>query len=249
MPPTRCPERLRKLIERLNNESSDESREEARVLREILRDIQKYRQSKKGQDTYVAKLPSTITIDLTDYTSIIRNELAEALADVDPPDLIARIRECPISYCNRLFWAGRTGRAGKKTCDKHVDLWRQREYRRNKKQAETRAAAKRAQDEARKTLSEMKRTAQSVIRAIMVSDAREFGEIDGALWQEFYHDDMVPRSTWIVRNVTHKLYRDGYLDYHESADSRDRRGFSIYDRYTPTRKLINLWNDSLGLWE
>jgi hypothetical protein len=241
MPPTPCPERLRKLLARINRQS-----DESKVFRDVVRLSQKYRQNNKAQDSHVVNLPSTITIDFTDYSCHIRNDLADALKDIDPPDLIERIRECPVFHCGRLFWAGRDD---KKACDKHIALERQREYRRKKKQADTKAAAKRAQNEARQILSGMKTTAQSVIRAIMASDASQFGEIDGAAWQEFYNDGMVPRSTWIVRNVTHKLYKDGYLDYHESADSRDRRGFSIYDRYTPTRKLISLWNDSLGLWE
>ena len=65
----------------------------------------------------------------------------------------------------------------------------------------------------------------------------------------------VQSSWWILRakrkasprisflQIT-KGYKDGYLDYHESADSRDRRGFSRYDRYTPTQKLIDLWNET-----
>src|SRR5687767_15348250 len=54
-------------------------------------------------------------------------------------------------------------------------------------------------------------------------------------WHDFDDDDLLPRSTLVVRRVTHKLYKDGYLEYHESAERRDRRGFSSFDRYTPTR--------------
>src|SRR5688572_13601495 len=115
MPPTPCPERLRKLIERLNRESGDE----ARVLRLILSEVEKRRQG-KGQETYVVNLQSKITISLTDYSFHIRNDLADALADIDPPELIERIRYCPV--CNCLFWAGK---ANKKACDKHGDRVRQ----------------------------------------------------------------------------------------------------------------------------
>jgi hypothetical protein len=236
MPPTPCPERLRKLIDRVNKEAGDE----AHVLRKILSEIQKKRQNSKGQDTYVATLPSKITINLIDFSSDIRNELASALADIDPPDLIDRIRECPVSHCGDLFWAGR---AGKKACDKHVDLWRKRENRKDIKQRKSAAATKRRKQDATNTFDEMNRTAQSVIRAIMVSAARQFSTIDNESWHDFYNDDLLPRSTLIVRRVTHRLYKDGYLDFHESADRRNRYGFSPNDRYYPTQKLIDLWND------
>jgi hypothetical protein len=179
-----------------------------------------------------------------DYSFRIRNELASALEDIDPPDLIDRIRECPVSYCGELFWAGRTGRAGKKACNKHVDLWRKRENRKDIKQRKSAAASKRRKEEATKTLDQMNRTALSVISAIIVSGAHKFSTIDGESWHDFYHDDLLPRSTLVVRRVTHKLHKDGYLDFYESADRRDRYGFSPNDRYYPTQKLIKLWNDS-----
>jgi hypothetical protein len=227
---------LHKLINRLNKEGGDE----AHVLREILAAIQKFRQNNKAPNTYRAKLPSAITVDLTDYTSHIRNELAEALADIDPPDLIDRIRECPVSHCGDLFWAGR---GDKKACDKHVAGWRKTQNRRDIKQRKTVAATKRRKQKATETFDQMNRTAQSVIRAIMASGARKFTTIDGYSWHDFNDDDLLPRSTWVVRNVTHSLYKDGYLTYHESAERRDRRGFSNDDRYYPTPKLTELWND------
>lgn len=235
MPPTPCPERLRKLIERLNKESGDE----ARVLRLILSEVEKRRQG-KGQDTYVVNLPSTITLSLTDYSFHIRNDLADALADIDPPELIQRIRYCPV--CNDLFWAG-TSR--KKACDKHGDRVRKANNRRDINQRKKAAATKSKKQEATKTLAGMNRTAQSVIRAVMVAKARKFGTIDVESWHDFYDDDLLPRSTLVVRRVTHKLHKDGYLDYFESAERRDKYGFSTEDRYYPTQKLINLWNESL----
>jgi hypothetical protein len=236
MPPTPCPERLGKLIARVNRQSSDESH----VLRQILTAIQNKRQNNKGPDTYVVNLPSTITINLTNYESHIRNELADALADIDPPDLIERIRECPVEHCNTLFWAGREDKVA---CDRHVDLWRKRKNRRETKERKTAAATKRRKQEAANTFDQMNRTAQSIIRAVMLAGARKFSTIDGYSWHDFYDDDLLPRSTWVVRNVTHSLYKDGYLTYHESAERRDRRGFSNDDRYYPTPKLTELWND------
>lgn len=235
MPPTRCPERLRKLIDRLNRESGDE----AHVLRKILSAIQNKRQNNKGPEAYVVNLDSKITISLTDYSFHIRNDLADALADIDPPELIERIRYCPV--CNCLFWAG-TSR--KKACDKHGDRVRKANNRREINQRKKAAATKSKKQEATKTLDQMNRTALSVIRAVMVSKARKFSTIDVESWHDFYNDDLLPRSTLVVRRVTHRLHKDGYLDFYESADRRNRYGFSPNDRYSPTQKLIDLWNDS-----
>jgi hypothetical protein len=237
MPPTPCPERLRRLIDRLNKQGGDE----ARVFREILRTIQKRRQNKTDQETYAVKLQSTITINLIDYTFHIRNDLAEALEEIDPPELIERIRECPVAHCGHLFWAG-TSR--KKACNKHGDRVRKANNRRDINQKKKAAAAKSKKEEATKTFDGMNKTQQSVIRAIMVSGARKFSTIDATSWHEFHDEGRVPRSTRIVRLTTHKLFKDGYLEYYESAERRDRHGFSNEDRYYPTQKLIDLWNNS-----
>ena len=228
---------MRKLIDRLNRESSDE----AHVLRKILSAIQNKRQNNKGPETYVVNLDSKITISLTDYSFHIRNDLATALAEIDPPELIERIRECPVAHCGHLFWAGRKD---KKACDKHGDRVRKATNRRDTKERKRAAATKRRQREATKIFNEMNRTAQSVIRAIMVSGAETFGSIDVVSWHEFFNDGRVPRSTRVVRLTTHKLFKDGYLEFHESAERRNRFGFSADDRYYPTQKLIDLWNDS-----
>jgi hypothetical protein len=230
-----CPERLRRHIKRLNQESGVE----AQHLRLILQAIQNAQQNNKDPEPYVVKLPATVTVDLTDFRFHIRTSLTDALSAIDPPELIERIHECPV--CRDLYWAGRKD---KKACDKHVDRWRKRQNRRDIEQRETAAATEQRKQEARETLAAMTTTARSVIRAIMVSEARLFSDIDGACWHQFYNDERVPRSTEIVRNVTQRLYKDGFLDYHESAERRDRRGFSVEDRYTPTRKLIDLWNDA-----
>lgn len=235
VPLASCPERLRKHIKRLNQESGVA----AQHLRLILQATQNARQNSKAPDPYVVKLQSTVTVDLADFSFHIRNDLTDALSAIDPPELIERIRECPV--CHDLYWAGRKDKAA---CDKHVDRWRKRENRRAITKREIAAATEQRKQEARKTLAAMKTTARSVIRAIMVSDACSFGSIDVACWHQFYDDGRVPRSTCVVRNVTHRLYKDGYLNYAESAERRDRRGFSIEDRYTPTPKLIDLWSDA-----
>jgi hypothetical protein len=203
-----------------------------------LAELEKRRQG-KGQETYVVNLRSKITISLTDYSFHIRNDLADALADIDPPELIERIRYCPV--CNCLFWAG-TSR--KKACDKHGDRVRKANNRRDINQRKKAAATKSKKEEATKTLDQMNRTALSVIRVVMVSKARKFNTIDAESWHDFYNDGLLPRSTLVVRRVTHKLHKDGYLTYHESAERRNRYGFSNDDYYYPTQKLIDLWNDS-----
>jgi len=235
VPLTPCPERLRKRIKRLNQENSVE----AQHLKQILRALHNNRRDNKSPDPYVVKLPSTITVDLTDFSFHIRNELTDALSAIDPPELIKRIRECPV--CHDLYWAGREDKAA---CDKHVDRWRKRQNRQDIEQRKTADAAEQRKQAARKTLAAMTTTDRSVIRAIMVKDACFFWQIDVACWDQFYYDDRVPRSKYVVRNVTHKLYKKGYLDYAESAERRDKRGFSFEDRYTPTRKLIDLWGDA-----
>jgi len=236
MPPTPCPERLRKLINRVNKEAGDE----AHVLRLILQAIRKHKQG-KGAATYVVDLPSKITINLTNYTSHIRNELALALEDIDPPDLIERIRECPVTDCNSLFWAGRVD---KEACDKHVDLWRKRNNRQDIKLRKNAAATKRREHEATKTLEGMTKTALSVIHVIMAKKARSFRTIDIESSHRLYDSGEVIRSTKVVRQTTHKLFKDGYLEYYESAERRDRHGFSNDDRYYPTQKLRALWAES-----
>jgi hypothetical protein len=209
MPPVLCPERLRKFIERVNREGGDE----ARVFRIILSEIEKQRRG-KGQHNYPVKLQCTITINLTDYSANIRSDLADALAEIDPPDLIERIRECPVAHCGHLFWAG-TSR--KKACDKHGDRVRQANYRR-----------------------EIKRTARAVIAAVMMARKRKFQRIDVETSQILWDVHGFIPSTLVIRKVTHRLHKDGYLDYFPSAEN----GFSIEDQYYPTQKLIDLWNDS-----
>jgi hypothetical protein len=165
MPVTPCPARLQRYIKRLNQESGVEAQELKAFLQAV----------RNKQDPYIVKRPSTITIDLTNFTVHIRHPLSDALSAIDPPELAERILECPV--CHDLYWAGRED---KPACDKHVNQWRQREYRKEKKKREGAAAAKRRRDKATETLLAMNTTAQSVIRAIMDKGARDFHEIDGA---------------------------------------------------------------------
>src|ERR1043166_9244070 len=236
MPPAPCPERLQKRLSRLNQENSVE----AQHIRGILRAIQS-----KSAEPYSVKLPSTITVDLTDFSVRIHNELTDALKAFDPPELIHRIKECPV--CPDLYWAGREDKAA---CDKHVDRWRQRKYRDEKRKRERAAADQQRRDEATEILRALSKAKRAVIRAIMGKDASDFYEIDVAVWHEYNDAGILPRSKLVIRRSTHRLYRDGYLEYRESADRlestdrRTRRKVSPYDRYTPTRKLIDLWADA-----
>ena len=199
------------------------------MFRKILSAIQNKRHNDKAPETYVVNLDSKITINLTDYSFHIRNDLADALADIDPPELIERIRYCPV--CNCLFWAG-TSR--KKACDKHGDRVRKANNRRELKQNKEAAANRRRKEQAVTTLDGMTRTARAVIYVIMAG-ARSFGRIDVESSHEPWDDHEFIPSTNVIRKVTHKLHKDGYLDYFESADHFRQ------DRYYPTQKLIDLW--------
>ena len=240
---------MRRLLKRLNESQPNEPN----PLKHLLKALHENKQG-IGGDTVTVKIPSEVTINLVNSRITVRSDLELALQDVgdDLPNLVDLIRECPESTCGQLFWAGRSD---KKACDKHIGLLRKRRNRRDiknsekQKKADAKAHAKRVEAESRrqkatKTLNQMNRTARSVIRVIMESNARKFSTIDGRSWHEFNEDGLLPRSTWVVRNVTHSLFKDGYLEYFESAERRDRRGFSDGDRYYPTQKLIDLWNDS-----
>jgi hypothetical protein len=249
MPPKACPPYMRRLLKRLNELQPSEPN----PLKHLLKALQENKQG-KGGDTVTVKNPSEVTINLVSSRITVRSDLELALQDVgdDFPNLVELIRECPESTCGRLFWAGRSD---KKACDEHIGLLRKRRNRRDiknrekQKKADAKADAKRVEAESRrekatKTLAQMNRTRLSVIRAIMVAGVREFWEIDGYSWHDFNNDDLLPRSMLVVRRVTHKLHKEGYLDFRESAERRDKRGFSLEDRYSPTQKLIDLWNDS-----
>jgi DNA-binding MarR family transcriptional regulator len=240
MPPKACPPYMRRLLKRLNELQPSEPN----PLKLLLKALQENKQG-KGGDTVTVKSPSEVTVNLVNFRVSVRSDLELALQDVDNdlPNLVDLIRECPESTCGQLFWAGRSD---KKACDKHIGLLRKRRNRQDiknrekQKEADAKADAKRVEakrrkEKATKTFEAMTVTARSVIRAIMGQGARSFGEIDYEHWQEFYKGGKLPRSTQVVSRVTHKLHKDGYLDYSESADERR------LDRYDPTQKLRDLW--------
>jgi hypothetical protein len=68
----------------------------------------------------------------------------------------------------------------------------------------------------------------------MREGARLFGNMTSNHLMNFRTTGEVIRSTRVVRLTTHKLMKDGYLEYSESAHPRE-------DRYAPTQKLIDLW--------
>ena len=238
MPIAPCPERLRKRIKRLNQESSVTTQQ----LKQILRDISSARAHNSRRRSHVLTLPSTVTIDLDRFTFRVSNELTDVLTDIDPPELIERIRICPV--CDDLFWAGRSGKTGKKACDKHVVVLRQREYRQAKKKRKEAADAEKRKKEAWETLFAMGTIKLAVIRAIMDDGPNTFGAIDVRVWQRRDDAGERPIRRTAVRKVAHELYKAGFLEYRESADRRDACGFSRFDRYPPTVKLHNLWRDA-----
>lgn len=230
MPPKACPLHFQRLIDRFNEQPS-----ESNPIKQILR---AFRDNKQGKSTDIVTVKglSQITINLVDFGITLRDELELALLEIDLPNLVDLIRECPVSYCGRMFWVGRDD---KRACDKHVGRWRQREYRRNKKEKEAEAeqaeAANRKGEKAKEALSELSPTAIEVIRAIMRPERpRLFWDIDW--WVAYGHrqSSEVVRSTHVVRQTITKLVRDGYLMYSESAEPEE-------DRYDPTQKLIDLW--------
>lgn len=243
MPPKACPPYMRRLLKRLNELQPSEPN----PLKQLLKAIQENRQG-KGGDTVTVKSPSEVTVNLVNLRVTVRSDLELALQDVDNdlPNLVNLIRECPESTCGQLFWAGRSD---KKACDKHIGVLRKRRNRRDiknrekQKKADAKADAKRVEAESRrqkatKTFNEMTPTARSVIHVIMAKKARSFGTIDVESSHRLWDIGDRSRSTKVVRNVTHSLYKDGYLEWYESADHQRE------DRYYPTQKLRDLWTES-----
>jgi hypothetical protein len=233
MPPKRCPPYMRRLINRVNELPAGEPN----PLKQLLRALNEKKQG-KGADTVAVKSPSEVTVNLVTFRVNVRSEFELALQDVDVdlPDLVDLIRECPELTCGRLFWAGRSD---KKACDEHVGLLRKRRNRRDKRERETEVkhaeATNRRAEEAQKALSKMSPTAIAVIRAIMRPERpRLFWEIDWWVAYEHRESGEVIRSTHVVRQTINKLVKDGYLTYSESAEPEE-------DRYEPRQKLIDLW--------
>src|SRR5687767_11042521 len=152
MPPKPCPLRLKRLINRENALAASDPH----PLRQIVRAFQARKHS-KGGDTFAVQFLSDVTINFIDYGVSTRNDLADALDGVGQVGLDL-IRECANPKCDRLFWAGRADRMA---CEKHLQQWSKREYRRKRKERETETKsaqdAKRKEREATKTLDQMNR--------------------------------------------------------------------------------------------
>jgi hypothetical protein len=227
MPPKLCPPRLKKLIRRVNAGSTDE----AHALRQILRAFHD-RQQNKGSETFAVKSQSEITINLTNCKVSVRDELALALAEINSPSMVGRIRECAHPECSHLFWAGK---AGKEACDRHAEQWRKRRQRRNEKKKRAEINLEREEAQLRKTINGLSRTAVAVIRVIMADRRRLFESIDG--WALSYLRGSVIKvpTRYIVRQSLTKLVKDGYLTYRPDVNPEE-------DQYEPTEKLRTLWS-------
>ncbi|MEA2205189.1 MAG: hypothetical protein QOE77_1965 [Blastocatellia bacterium] len=223
---------MRRLIKRVNEQPTSEPN----PLKQLLKAFHAKKQGKGLPSVAVTSL-SQVTVNLADYSVRVRSELELALQEIDLPNMVDLIRECPVATCGRLFWVGRSD---KTACDEHGELWRKRENRRDKKERKSEAkrteSLNRREEEAKKALGEMSKTAMAIIRVIMgVSERpRLFWEIDW--WVAYQHREggEVIRSTKVVRQTINKLVKDGYLTYAESAEADE-------DRYEPRQKLVDLW--------
>lgn len=224
MPPTPCPARLKRLIARANES------DKPHALRLILRALRD-KQQNKGPDTFAVESPSRVTIDLTNYSTTVRTELADALAEIDPPDKIHLIRECRI--CALVFWAGRDD---KQACDKHAEQWRKSEQRRRKREEQAQEEKEAAERKIRKELRGMSRTTVALLNAIVFANQRVFYKIDYEAWVELDENPSVLRAPnrRIVRRTLTMLVDRGYLR-HEPQDD------PLEDYYLPQRKLLNHW--------
>jgi len=204
------------------------------MLRSILRAL-RHRQLNIGADTFAVESPSSVTINLVDYTVTVRSELAIALREIEPSSLDL-IRDC--LKCRRLFWAGRID---KKVCDKDAGNWRKAKQRRRQRaegrQAEQDAAERQHAQVKAEAAKRLSRTAVAVLNAIVIEGKRIFLEIDVAAWRELKANPLVqrPPNPHIVRRTLTMLVRRGYLRHIERA------GQPRKDRYEPRQKLINLW--------
>lgn len=226
MPPKRCPVRLQRLIDRANESSKPHA------LTLILRAIQDRRQN-KGPETVVVESMSQVTVNLTDYSVTVRNELDLALAEIDPPDKIDLIRECRV--CGHLFWAGRVDKV---VCNKHAEQWRKSKQRSKKKADEAKAEKEATERKIKKELEGMSNTAVAVLNAIVFAGERVFYKIDFKAWEELDENPSVRRvpNRRIVRRTLTMLVDRGYLTHEEQGDPLD-------DYYLPRKKLLDYWDE------
>jgi hypothetical protein len=233
MPPKSCPLHLQRLITRENALPASDPH----PLRQVLKAFQDRRRN-KGSDTFAVQSLSEVTINLTDYTVTVRSELALALAEIDSPEMVDLIRECPT--CKRLFWAGRADRMA---CDAHVGQWRQSEYRRNKKRTQAENQRERSEAQRRTMISKLSHTEVAVINAIMAHGMRVHWEIDDRACYELrwlrergkIRMERIPNN-YIVRLILARLVRDEYLTHQPDVDPTE-------DRYEPEDELLGLWKD------
>lgn len=227
MPPKSCPLHLQRLIDRENALPASDPH----PLRQILKAFRARRQN-KGPETVAVQSLSDATINLIDCTVTVRNDLALAFGDIDSPDTVDLIRAC--ATCGDLFWAGRADRW---TCSRHLMQWRQKEYRRKKKQSQAETKRERTEAQKRKTIASLSRTAVALITAIMVGGYRVYWEIDN---QACYYLRQIPvkkvPSNRIVRRTLTMLVKQGYLTYSPNVDPTE-------DRYEPDDELTDFWRE------
>lgn len=226
MPPTRCPARLRRLIAQANEKPIDPSH----PLRLILRALQFKRQN-KGPDTFAVDLISTVTVNLIDYSITVRNELARALEEIDPPTRIHLIRECQV--CSQLFWAGRVD---KTVCDKHAEQWRKSRQRIRERADKARAEKEATERQIRNELKAMSRTAVAFLNAIVFGNERVYWKIDNAAYWELKDNPLVRRvpNDRVIRRTLAMLVARGYLRHVPHGDPTE-------DYYVPLKKLLDHW--------
>lgn len=224
MPPKLCPTRLRRLIAEANGKPIDTSH----PLRLILRAL-KDKSQNKGPDTLPLQSMSLVTINLTDYSVTVRNELAIAIKEIDPPDRINLIREC--QKCPLLFWAGRVDKVA---CDKHAEQWRKSKQRTKQKAEQAQAEKEASERRIRKELKGMRRTAVALLNAIVIGKERVFWKIDNEAYIYLKQSPLVRRvsNERIVRQTLKMLVDRGYLSHEPHGNPRE-------DRYFASKKLLD----------
>jgi len=238
--PTPCPSRLKELITVANLEQDSDARKH---LQAIARAFRAKRQATARPASIEFVLSQTVTISVQEgRVDTASHELILALNQIDPPENIGLIRECP--KCLELFWAGRKD---KEACTRHADALRKRETRLwAKKKAEERAKrqASRKKAQVKKPL-EISRTTEAIIHAIM-NQCRVFSSIDSEVYLELNRRGgrergSLYRTATVIRCLKMLVDR-GYLTHHPQDDPKK-------DRYAPTEKLKPLYKQILSIKE
>jgi hypothetical protein len=228
MPPKPCPPRLRRFINHVNEQPLNPPH----VLRQILHAIQDRKQN-KGPDTLPVESLSIVTVNLTNYSIEVRNDLANALKEIDPPTRIDLIREC--SVCSLLFWAGRDD---KKACDKHAGYLRKKRQRQTKKEQTDKQKLERKDAQRKKPLKALSHTAVAVLNSIVIHGNRLYHDIDDAAALELKQNPAVQRvaNRRIVRQVLTMLVDREYLTHSLGKNAN-------YDIYEPAQQLAKDWTE------